>query len=158
MLLADADAVYAQAHLAMVARATFDVERTGLSSRAIRVKGISVRLLIVSVARKLPARTHTNNLPTALGAFAARRTIGIKGACHGLHAGKRQCQSSKPIFRADFLHGDYQQLPRIARFRSSNSFIRKMLVPRSAARAKAVRPLLWLMNSRRLIWYPLGVS
>ena len=103
----------------MVAWPALEVERTGISSRAIRVKRISIRRpLIVSIAWKLPACTHTNNMSTGLDAFAARRTIGVKRACHGLHAGKRQCQSCKPIFRADFLREHHYQL---ARLRSSGA-------------------------------------
>src|ERR1700733_4662632 len=104
-LLANANPGRPQAHLAMVTRATIDVEGTGFSGCAVWVKRIRIRLLIVLVARELTPRTHAVDASARLDAFAAGRTVGIECACHGLGAGKRQCQSSNPQFRADFLHG-----------------------------------------------------
>jgi hypothetical protein len=88
-LLADANAVNSQTQIAAVARATFNVEGTGISGRAIDVEWVTVGLLIVFVARKLAAGAHTVDPARRLDAFAARRTVGVKATGHGLRAGKR---------------------------------------------------------------------
>src|ERR1700733_4928611 len=90
-LLANANPGCPQAHLAMVTRATIDVEGTGFSGCAVWVKRIRIRLLIVLVARKLPPRTHAVDAPARLDAFAPRRTVGIECACHGFGGGTRRC-------------------------------------------------------------------
>src|ERR1700733_954986 len=103
-LLANANPGCPQAHLAMVSRATIDVEGTGFSGSLVGVEGIGVGLLIVFVARKLTPCTHAVDAPTRLDAFAAGGTVGIECACHGLGSEKHASQSN-PIFRAKFLHG-----------------------------------------------------
>ena len=89
----------------MAAGSTFDIERAGFSGGTIGVERIAIRLLIILVARKLPACTHADHLPARPNTFAARRAVGIERAGCSLRTGKRQRQSSKPIFRAHFFHG-----------------------------------------------------
>jgi len=104
-LFAHADPVDPQTQIATVVRAAFNIELAGFSGSTIGVKWIAVRLLVVLIARKLATGAHTVDPPAWLDAFAARRAVGIECACHGLRAGKRQCQCYEPIFRAGYLHG-----------------------------------------------------
>lgn len=62
----------------MISRATLDIERAGFPRRAIRVKGVTIRPLIVLVAREATPRTHTKDLPAGLYTPTAGRTVGIK--------------------------------------------------------------------------------
>ena len=121
-LLANANPGCPQAHLAMVTRATIDVEGTGFSGGPVGVKRISVRLLIVLVARKLTTRTHAVDAPAGLDAFAARGTVGIECARYGLGTEKHTSQSNA-IFRANFLHGiQFLQIARSMVGRTSSSW------------------------------------
>jgi hypothetical protein len=104
-LFAHAHPVDPQTQITMVAGTTFNIELAGFSGAAIGVKRIAVRLLVVFIAGKLAAGAHAIDPPAWLDAFAARRAVGIECACHGLRAGKRQCQCHEPIFRVDYLHG-----------------------------------------------------
>jgi hypothetical protein len=104
-LFADAHAVDAQTQITTAAWATLDIKRAGFSGGAIGVKWIVVRLFVVFIARKLAAGAHAIDPPGWLDASAARRAVGIKCACHGLRAGKRQYQCNEPIFREGYLHG-----------------------------------------------------
>ncbi len=79
-LRANAYTVYARPHRAVIPGPTFDIERTGLARRTIRIKRITVGLLIVAVARESASRTHAQNLTGRLDAVAAGRTIGVKKA------------------------------------------------------------------------------
>ena len=69
----------------MIARATLGIERAGFPRCSIRVKGISIRFLIVLVAGKSATSTHAKYLSGWLDAFTARRTVGIEETCKGLH-------------------------------------------------------------------------
>jgi len=87
----------------MIAGATFDIERASFSSGAVGIKRVTVRLLIVSVARKLAPCTHPNDFTAWLGARAAGRAIGIEFAGDCFRARKHQCHRSKEIYRAELI-------------------------------------------------------
>lgn len=88
----------------MVAGATLDVERTGLSSGAVGVKRVAIRYPVILIAWKLTAGTHANDAPAWFETFAAGRAVGIKRTCHRVDGGKEQYQSCKPAFPGDHVH------------------------------------------------------
>ena len=103
-LFAHADAIDPQTQLALTALAAFDVKRTGFSCSPIGIKRIAVGFLIISIARKLAARTHTDDPSCRLDAFAARRTVGVERAGHGLRVRKHANQSKKSKSRKKLSH------------------------------------------------------
>jgi hypothetical protein len=78
LLLADTHPIRPQAHLTMISRATFDIERACVPSTAIGIKGILIWLLIVSIPRKLPSCAKANDTAARLHAFTSWRTVRIK--------------------------------------------------------------------------------
>lgn len=102
LLLADAHAIRSQTHLTMISRATFDIERASFASSAIGIKGVLIWLLIVSIPRKLAARTKAIDTAARLHAFTSRRTVGVERTCHSRRGGKHEQPCRKYIIRADF--------------------------------------------------------